>query len=74
MANPWDPERSVSLELAQELIEAAFSNLTPVRVVPLGHGWDNTGYLVNEEIVFRFPRRQSAVSLTVLFSRSRQRG
>ena len=63
MANPWDPERTVSPELAQELIEAAFSNLTPVRVASLGHGWDNTGYLVNEAIVFRFPRRQSAVSL-----------
>lgn len=63
MANPWDSERTVSPKLAQELIEAAFSDLTPVRVAPLGHGWDNTGYLVNEAIVFRFPRRQVTVSL-----------
>ena len=29
---------------------------------PLGAGWDNTVFLVNESFVFRFPRREIAVA------------
>ena len=32
-------------------------------IAPLGAGWDNTAYLVNDTWVFRFPRRSIAVEL-----------
>lgn len=63
MANIWDPERVVPKEAARELIEQQFPELAPVAVSALGKGYDNTVYLVNEQYVFRFPRRQIAVDL-----------
>ena len=63
MSQPWEAERTVSLELARELVESQFPELAPVEVEPLGDGWDNTAVLVGGEIVFRFPRRQVAVGL-----------
>ncbi|HWW88976.1 MAG TPA: phosphotransferase [Vicinamibacterales bacterium] len=61
MANPWDPERTVSAGLACALIDSQFPVLAPARVEPFGAGWDNTAFLVNDELVFRFPRRQIAI-------------
>ena len=63
MNRPWSAEHDVSASLARELIETQFPKLTPVGVEPLGVGWDNTAYRVNDKFVFRFPRRQIAVEL-----------
>ncbi|MET1249109.1 phosphotransferase [Sporolactobacillus sp. STCC-11] len=63
MVNSWDPERVVSKEAARQLIERQFPELAPATISPLGTGYDNTVYLVNERYVFRFPRRQIAVDL-----------
>ncbi len=63
MSEPWAPERTVSPELASDLIARQFPGLAPARVEPMGAGWDNTAYLVNETWVFRFPRRAVAVDL-----------
>ena len=63
MVNPWDPERVVSPDLARALIESTFPDFAPARVEPLGAGWDNTAYLLNDEVVFRFPRRTVALAL-----------
>jgi aminoglycoside phosphotransferase (APT) family kinase protein len=63
MTQPWSAEVQVSGELARSLIEAQFPWLAPARVEPFGAGWDNTAFLVNEALVFRFPRRQAAVPL-----------
>ncbi|MGZ6142255.1 MAG: phosphotransferase [Myxococcales bacterium] len=60
---PWLPERAVDAAAAQALIEAQFPQLKPARVTPLGEGWDNTAFAVNDAWVFRFPRRQIAVPL-----------
>ncbi len=60
MPQPWIPEIDVTEALAHSLIEAQFPELAPVRLELFGMGWDNTGYLVNEEFVFRFPHRQFA--------------
>jgi aminoglycoside phosphotransferase (APT) family kinase protein len=62
-APDWTPEEVVSPERAAELIGAQFPELAPVRVSPLGAGWDNTAYRVNDSHVFRFPRREIAVAL-----------
>jgi aminoglycoside phosphotransferase (APT) family kinase protein len=57
-APPWAPEITVSPDLASRLIDAQFPAIAPCTVEPLGCGWDNTAFLVNGELVFRFPRRQ----------------
>lgn len=41
----------------RQLIEMAFPQLDIRRIVFLGAGWDSTTVLVNDELVFRFPRR-----------------
>src|SRR5438128_4318930 len=41
----------------------AFPALAPVSVREFGVGWDNTVCLVNNSLVFRFPRRRIAVPL-----------
>jgi aminoglycoside phosphotransferase (APT) family kinase protein len=62
-APAWTAEEVVSPELAAELIADQFPALGQVRVAPLGVGWDNTAYLVNDRYVFRFPRREVAAPL-----------
>jgi aminoglycoside phosphotransferase (APT) family kinase protein len=63
MTGPWAAERIVKPDLAARLIDAQFRDLRPVHLELLGEGWDNTAYLVNNLIVFRFPRRQVAAPL-----------
>jgi len=63
MNRPWTPERHVDVALATRLIETLLPALAPVSAHVLGEGWDNIVFLVNERIVFRFPRRQIAVPL-----------
>jgi aminoglycoside phosphotransferase (APT) family kinase protein len=62
LSEPWTPERVVDLGLAQALIGSQFPEFAPVRAHLLGHGFDNTAFLVNETTVFRFPRRHVAVA------------
>jgi len=63
MAPEWQPEWVVTSDLAQSLIERYWPALAPVSPKELGAGWDNTVYLVNNSLVFRFPRRTIAVPL-----------
>jgi len=65
MTNQWDAEWEVSEELAHKLINSQFPQLASKSVKKLGHGWDNTVFLVGAEYVFRFPRRE--VSINRLF-------
>jgi aminoglycoside phosphotransferase (APT) family kinase protein len=59
----WEAEVVVDPFLASDLIATQFPELQPVSARLIGAGWDNTAYLVNESIVFRFPRRSIAVPL-----------
>ncbi|KOY15576.1 MULTISPECIES: phosphotransferase [Paenibacillus] len=61
-SNQWDAEWEVSEELAHKLISNQFPQLASKIVQKLGHGWDNTVYLVGAEYVFRFPRREVAIN------------
>jgi aminoglycoside phosphotransferase (APT) family kinase protein len=65
----WSAERVVEPELAASLLETQFPELGPIVLEPLGEGWDNTAYLVNNLMVFRFPRRQIAVPLIEIEAR-----
>jgi len=63
MSLPWTPEEVLAPELALELIREQFPELAPVEARLLGSGWDNTAYLIDGALVFRFPRRALAVGL-----------
>ena len=59
------PAAEIQLDaaLAGALIAAQFPSLAQPRVEPLGEGWDNFVFRVNDAWVFRFPRRAVAVPL-----------
>lgn len=61
-SNQWDAEWEVSEELAYKLISSQFPQLATKSVKKLGHGWDNTVFLVGSEYAFRFPRREVAIN------------
>lgn len=53
----WAPEIRVDEPLARQLIAEQFPEVEQRSIRLLGEGWDNTMWLVDEEWVFRFPRR-----------------
>jgi aminoglycoside phosphotransferase (APT) family kinase protein len=63
MSPLWSPEQEISIEKASQLIKIQFPQLKPARLKVLGEGFDNSVFLVNDQFVFRFPRRQMAVEL-----------
>lgn len=62
MPNIWDPEYTITRELASHLIETQFS-ISVHSIIEIGEGFDNTIFLVNNRYTFRFPRREIAVKL-----------
>ncbi|HEX8805509.1 MAG TPA: phosphotransferase [Candidatus Aquilonibacter sp.] len=60
---PWEPEINVDAQLARRLIAAQFPELERASLQPIGSGWDNAAYLVEEHLVFRFPQRAIAAPL-----------
>ena len=54
----WTAEVTVDEALARRLIGEQFSELEVGSLRLLGAGWDTTVWLVDEEWVFRFPRRE----------------
>lgn len=61
MNKPWQAENAISIDKAKLIIEKQFPQLKPVTIQIFGEGWDNTAFLINENYVFRFPRRKVAV-------------
>ena len=61
--NVWEPEVAMTLEVARELIRTQFPELTPLQLNVMDYGFDNTVIQVNNLWVFRFPRREVAVTL-----------
>ena len=59
----WAPDWIVTPELARSLVEEVWPELRPVSAIEIGTGWDNSAYLINSSLVFRFPRRAIAVPL-----------
>ncbi|MCA9314973.1 MAG: phosphotransferase [Planctomycetes bacterium] len=58
---PWAEEIALSEPVARAAIEAAFPDLAPAQLTPLAPGWDHHIWRVNEQYVFRFPRRHMAI-------------
>lgn len=63
MNGQWHPEIVVDEKLARELVESQWPAFSGAPIRALGEGWDNSAYLADERIVFRFPRRSIAVPL-----------
>ncbi|HEX6042633.1 phosphotransferase [Longimicrobium sp.] len=63
MTEPWRAEREVTADLALSLVREQFPELGAGGIRPFGSGWDNTAFLVDGALVFRFPRKQSTVAL-----------
>ena len=59
----WTADIAIDAALASRLVLAQFPELRAERIRPLGSGWDNAAFLVDERIVFRFPRRRVFASL-----------
>jgi aminoglycoside phosphotransferase (APT) family kinase protein len=57
----WSAEQVVDEQLARSLIAAQFPELLPGPLRLLGEGWDSTVWLLGDEWVFRFPRRQIVI-------------
>lgn len=53
-----EAEFMISQSDVARLIENGFPELSPLTLRVLGEGWDNVAWLVNDEFVFRLPRRQ----------------
>jgi aminoglycoside phosphotransferase (APT) family kinase protein len=59
----WAADIHIDVTLAQQLIASQFPTLPRRPLRPFGNGWDNTAFLIDDEFVFRFPRRRIAAPL-----------
>lgn len=62
-SNPWDADIPISEELAAKLVRRQFPEFRTAGCRKFGEGFDNLALLVDERVVFRFPRRLIAVRL-----------
>lgn len=63
MTHQWADEPILDSDIALQLIKEQFPELEAKTIRLLGIGWDNKAFLINDTIIFRFPRRQVAVPL-----------
>lgn len=59
----WHADIDINEIVVKNILAAQFPDLIILSIKLIGEGWDNRVYLVNEKIVFRFPRRKVAVEL-----------
>jgi aminoglycoside phosphotransferase (APT) family kinase protein len=63
MTRLWEAECIIEPKIALSMIAEQFPSINLHSIQILGAGWDNTAFLINGELVFRFPRRKIAVPL-----------
>ncbi len=63
MTHQWEPQQIIEPPLALQLIREQFPELSSKNIRLLGAGWDNTAFIIDEELIFRFPRREIALPL-----------
>jgi aminoglycoside phosphotransferase (APT) family kinase protein len=60
----WHADILVTDEIVNRCLQDQFPELMPIEKLKcIGEGWDNKVFLLNEKIIFRFPRRKIAVEL-----------
>jgi aminoglycoside phosphotransferase (APT) family kinase protein len=57
MMNPWDPDRSLTMDTASRAINSRFPTIDTQDLAHLGSGWEFDAWLTKDGWVFRFPRR-----------------
>lgn len=63
MSHQWKAEQIIEPPMALQSIKEQFPELSAENIRLLGAGWDNTAFIINEELIFRFPRREIALPL-----------
>ncbi len=63
MQHQWEAEEIIEPALALQLVQEQFPELGAKKIRLLGAGWDNTAFVINDEFIFRFPRRKIALPL-----------
>jgi len=63
MSYQWEPEQVIEPPTALRIIQEQFPRLLAKHIRLLGAGWDNTAFILNDEMIFRFPRRKIALPL-----------
>lgn len=59
----WTADIDIDAALAARLIAGQFPELASSSIEPFGFGWDNAAFLIDNRILFRFPRRKIAANL-----------
>jgi len=60
----WQPDIDVTTKQASVCISQQFKSLNPIKNIKvIGEGWDNKVFLVNNEVIFRFPHREISIQL-----------
>jgi aminoglycoside phosphotransferase (APT) family kinase protein len=54
---PWASEHSIDATGVADVVGTQFPDLRPVRAAYLDEGWDSVVYVVNDDWIFRFPKR-----------------
>jgi aminoglycoside phosphotransferase (APT) family kinase protein len=57
----WDAEVAIDEPLVRALVAEQFPELDASSARLLGEGWDNSVWVVEDRLAFRFPRRQIAI-------------
>lgn len=60
---PWESKNITSAYHAAEIINANISNIKINDIKLLGEGWDNTTWIINNSLCFRFPKHEEAARL-----------
>ena len=56
---PPPTDRELTAEIVSEVVREQFPEIAVTTVERLGEGWEHETYLVDDHVVFRFPRRAS---------------
>lgn len=59
----WDAEIVVSSSEVAEIVGKKYAEFRHSHVTEYAAGWDNTAFLVNDAVLFRFPRRSISIDL-----------
>jgi aminoglycoside phosphotransferase (APT) family kinase protein len=60
MTHRWKQTINIDEDLVRTLLQSQFS-MNASHIQSLDAGWDNSVYLIDDEVIFRFPRREFAL-------------
>lgn len=62
---PWEQTKPLTAANVERILRDNFAQLFIHSLSMLGEGWDNTTWLINNELVFRLPKHQQAATLII---------